>query len=85
MGPGGRGSFQRAISMDGKPPGGPGGAGRRPALVKQENVMGGSDGCPGNMGGCSSVQFLSVCSYLSAPHRFRVRSPQFLFLCYQAQ
>lgn len=53
MGPGGRGPFQRAMSMDGKPPGGPGGAGRRPTLVKQENMMAGSDGCPGNMGVCS--------------------------------
>lgn len=40
--------------MDGKPPGGPGGAGRRPMLIKQENIMGSPDGYPGNMGVCSS-------------------------------
>uniref|UniRef100_A0A3Q0QPW1 Nuclear receptor coactivator 3 n=1 Tax=Amphilophus citrinellus TaxID=61819 RepID=A0A3Q0QPW1_AMPCI len=40
MGPGPRVPFQRAMSMDGKPPGGPGGAGRRPMLIKQENMMG---------------------------------------------
>ena len=50
MGPGPRGPFQRAMSMDGKPPGGPGGAGRRPMLIKQENMMGSPDGYPGNMG-----------------------------------
>ncbi|XP_018556714.1 nuclear receptor coactivator 3 [Lates calcarifer] len=49
MGPGPRGPFQRAMSMDGKPPG-PGGAGRRPMLIKQENMMGSPDGYPGNMG-----------------------------------
>lgn len=38
--------------MDGKPPGGPGGAGRRPMLIKQENMMGSPDGYPGNMGVC---------------------------------
>lgn len=53
MGPGPRGPFQRAMSMDGKPPG-PGGAGRRPMLIKQENMMGSPDGYPGNMGVCSS-------------------------------
>ncbi|XP_044068486.1 nuclear receptor coactivator 3-like isoform X2 [Siniperca chuatsi] len=51
MGPGPRGPFQRAMSMDGKSPGGPGGAGsRRPMLIKQENMMGSPDGYPGNMG-----------------------------------
>lgn len=45
-----RGPFQRAISMDGKPPGGPGGAGRRPMLIKQEDMMGSPDSYPGNMG-----------------------------------
>lgn len=47
MGPGPRGPFQRAMSMDGKPPGGPGAAGRRPMLIKQENMMGSPDGYPG--------------------------------------
>lgn len=54
MGPGPRGPFQRAMSMDGKPPVGPGGAGRRPMLIKQENMMGSPDGYPGNMGECLS-------------------------------
>lgn len=45
-----RGPFQRAMSMDGKPPGGPGGAGRRPMLIKQEDMMGSPDSYPGNMG-----------------------------------
>ena len=40
--------------MDGKSPGGPGGAARRPMLIKQENMMGSPDGYPGNMGVCSS-------------------------------
>uniref|UniRef100_A0A3P9NN37 Nuclear receptor coactivator n=1 Tax=Poecilia reticulata TaxID=8081 RepID=A0A3P9NN37_POERE len=40
MGPGPRGPFQRTMSMDGKPLGGPGGAVRRPMLIKQENMMG---------------------------------------------
>lgn len=48
MGHGPRVPFQRAMSMDGKPPGGPGGAGRRPMLIKQENSS--LDGYPGNMG-----------------------------------
>lgn len=48
-----RGPFQRAMSMDGKPPGGPGGAGRRPMLIKQEDMMGSPDSYPGNMGVCS--------------------------------
>lgn len=52
LGPGPQGPFQRAMSMDGKPPGGPGGAGRRPMLIKQENMMGSPDGYPGNMGVC---------------------------------
>lgn len=52
IGPGPQGPFQRAMSMDGKPPGGPGGAGRRPMLIKQENMMGSPDGYPGNMGVC---------------------------------
>ncbi|XP_060913338.1 nuclear receptor coactivator 3-like isoform X2 [Labrus mixtus] len=50
MGPGPRGPFQRAMSIDGKPPVGPGGTGRRPMLIKQENIMGSPDGYPGNMG-----------------------------------
>ncbi|XP_061699108.1 nuclear receptor coactivator 3-like isoform X2 [Syngnathoides biaculeatus] len=49
LGPGPRGHFQRTLSMEGKPPGGLGGAGRRPMLVKQENMMGSPDGYPGNM------------------------------------
>lgn len=49
MGSGPRVPFQRAMSMDAKPPGGPGG-GRRPMLVKQENMMGSPDSYPGNMG-----------------------------------
>uniref|UniRef100_A0A3B5LWA6 Nuclear receptor coactivator 3 n=1 Tax=Xiphophorus couchianus TaxID=32473 RepID=A0A3B5LWA6_9TELE len=40
MGPGPRGPFQRTMSLDGKPLGGPGGAVRRPMLIKQENMMG---------------------------------------------
>ncbi|XP_012992022.2 nuclear receptor coactivator 3 isoform X2 [Esox lucius] len=44
------GRFQRAMSADAKPPGGPGGAGRRPMLIKQENMMGSPEGYPGNMG-----------------------------------
>ncbi|XP_077368804.1 nuclear receptor coactivator 3-like isoform X2 [Festucalex cinctus] len=48
--PGPRGPFQRALSVDGKPPGGLGGAGRRPMLVKQENVMGSPEGYPGSIG-----------------------------------
>lgn len=53
--------------MDGKPPGGPGGAGRRPMLIKQENMMGSPDGYPGNMGTFSngttlfSAHCLSLC------------------------
>lgn len=68
MGPGPRGPFQRAMSMDGKPPAGPVGAGRRPMLIKQENMMGSPDGYPGNMGECFSgtisisAQFLSPLS-----------------------
>lgn len=50
IGPGPQGPFQRSMSMEGKPPGGPGGAGRRPMLIKQENMMGSPDGYPGNMG-----------------------------------
>lgn len=45
-----RGPFQRAMPMDGKPPGGPGAAGRRPMLIKQEDMMGSPDSYPGNMG-----------------------------------
>lgn len=52
MGPGPQGPFQRSMSMEGKPPGGPGGAGRRPMLIKQETMMGSPDGYPGNMGVC---------------------------------
>lgn len=52
IGPGAPGPFQRTMSMEGKPPGGPGGAGRRPMLIKQENMMGSPDGYPGNMGVC---------------------------------
>ncbi|CAB1336217.1 unnamed protein product, partial [Coregonus sp. 'balchen'] len=52
MAPGPRGPFQRAMSADAKPPGGPGAAGRRPMLIKQENMMGSTDGYPGNMGVC---------------------------------
>lgn len=54
MGPGPRGPFQRTMSMDGKPPGGPGGAGRRSMLIKQENMMGSPDSYPGNMGKCGN-------------------------------
>uniref|UniRef100_A0A4W5NWE1 Nuclear receptor coactivator 3 n=1 Tax=Hucho hucho TaxID=62062 RepID=A0A4W5NWE1_9TELE len=50
MAPGQRGPFQRAMSVDAKPPGGPGGAGRRPMLIKQENMLSSPDGYPGNMG-----------------------------------
>ncbi|CAG6021678.1 unnamed protein product [Menidia menidia] len=50
LGPGHRGPFQRAMSIEGKPPGGPGAAGRRPMLIKQENMMGSPDGYAGNMG-----------------------------------
>ncbi|XP_038127460.1 nuclear receptor coactivator 3-like isoform X2 [Cyprinodon tularosa] len=53
MGPGPRGPFQRTISNDGKPLGGPGGAVRRPMLIKQENMMGSPDGFQGNLGVCS--------------------------------
>ncbi|XP_068190329.1 nuclear receptor coactivator 3-like [Antennarius striatus] len=49
--PGPQGPFQRTMSMDGKPSGGPGGAGRRPMLIKQENIMGCPDGYPGTLGG----------------------------------
>lgn len=52
IGPGAQGPFQRTMSMEGKLPGGPGGAGRRPMLIKQENMMGSPDGYPGNMGVC---------------------------------
>ncbi|XP_033825313.1 nuclear receptor coactivator 3-like [Periophthalmus magnuspinnatus] len=45
LGLGSRGQFQRALSLDGKPA-----AGRRPMLIKQENVMGSPDSFPGNMG-----------------------------------
>uniref|UniRef100_A0A3Q3NGZ6 Nuclear receptor coactivator 3 n=1 Tax=Mastacembelus armatus TaxID=205130 RepID=A0A3Q3NGZ6_9TELE len=48
MGP--RGAFQRAMSMEGKPPSGPGGTGRRPMLVKQEDMICSPDSYPGNMG-----------------------------------
>uniref|UniRef100_A0A3Q3RDG9 Nuclear receptor coactivator 3 n=1 Tax=Monopterus albus TaxID=43700 RepID=A0A3Q3RDG9_MONAL len=48
MGP--RGPFQRAMSMDGKAPDGPGGAGRRSMLVKQEDMICSPDSYPGNMG-----------------------------------
>ncbi|CAB1329384.1 unnamed protein product [Coregonus sp. 'balchen'] len=50
MAPGPQGPFQRAMSVDAKPPGGPGGAGRRPLLIKQENMLGSPDGYPENMG-----------------------------------
>ncbi|XP_061835275.1 nuclear receptor coactivator 3-like isoform X1 [Nerophis lumbriciformis] len=50
MGPGPRGPFQRASSVEGKLPVGLGGAGRRPMLVKQENMIGSPDGYSGNMG-----------------------------------
>lgn len=63
MGPGPRGPFQRTMSMDGKPPGGPGGAGRRPMLIKQENMMGSPDGYPGNMGMCSSGPTFFSCTF----------------------
>lgn len=52
LGPGPPGPFQRAMSMDGKPPDGPAGVGRRPMLIKQENMMGSPDGYTGNMGVC---------------------------------
>lgn len=48
-GPGPRGQFQRTMSMDGKPLGGPGGPGRHAMMVKQE-MMGSPDSYPGNMG-----------------------------------
>lgn len=50
LGTGPRVPFQRALSVNGKPSGGLGGPGRRPMLVKQENMMGSPDGYPGNMG-----------------------------------
>lgn len=62
MGPGPRGPFQRTMSLDGKPLGGPGGAVRRPMLIKQENMMGSPDSFPGNMGVCLSIFFLH-CSF----------------------
>nr|XP_023862200.1 nuclear receptor coactivator 3-like [Salvelinus alpinus] len=46
--PGPRGPFQRAMSADAKP----GVVGRRPMLIKQENMMGSPEGYPGNMGVC---------------------------------
>lgn len=52
--------------MDGKAPGGPGGAGRRPMLIKQENMMGSPDGYPGNIGVCQVVLvFSALCLPLS--------------------
>ncbi|XP_034028706.1 nuclear receptor coactivator 3-like isoform X2 [Thalassophryne amazonica] len=50
MGQGPRIPFQRTMSMDGKPAGAAGVAGRRPMLIKQENLMVSPDGYPGNMG-----------------------------------
>ncbi|RVE70769.1 hypothetical protein OJAV_G00067880 [Oryzias javanicus] len=50
LGPGARGPFQRTLSMDGKPSAAPGGAGRRPMLIKQEKMMGSPDSYPGNIG-----------------------------------
>lgn len=47
MGLGPRGQFQRTLSMEGKPSGA---AGRRPMLIKQENMMGSPDSYPGNIG-----------------------------------
>lgn len=66
MGPGPRGPFQRAMSMEGKPLVGPVGAGRRPMLIKQENMMGSPDGYPGNMGECSSGLTLFSAHFLSS-------------------
>lgn len=43
--------------MDGKAPGG---AGRRPMLIKQENMMGSPDGYPGNIGVCQVVLVFSA-------------------------
>uniref|UniRef100_A0A3P9JB68 Nuclear receptor coactivator n=1 Tax=Oryzias latipes TaxID=8090 RepID=A0A3P9JB68_ORYLA len=50
LGPGARGPFQRTLSMEGKPSVAPGGAGRRPMLIKQEKMMGSPDSYPGNLG-----------------------------------
>lgn len=63
MGPGPRVPFQRTISMDGKPPGAPGGAGRRPMLIKQENMMGSPDGYPGNIGVFKWPNFYFLCTF----------------------
>lgn len=72
MGPGPRGPFQRALSMDGKPPVGPVGTGRRPMLIKQENMMGSPDGYPGNMGECSSDPTFISAHFLSPVTFIRV-------------
>ncbi len=58
MVPGPRGPFQRAMSMDGKSLGGPGGAGRRPMLIKQENIMASPDGYPGAFKGFECFQHI---------------------------
>lgn len=84
MGSGPRVPFQRAMSMDAKPPGGPGGAGRRPMLVKQENMMGSPDSYPGNMGVCLCVYGAQnlftphISSHSFSASVFLVCVPQFL-------
>lgn len=77
--------------MEGKPPGGPGGAGRRPMLIKQENMMGSPDGYPGNMGvwrsdfsisytlsysSCRHVIYICVCVCVIRPDEQRHGSPE---------
>lgn len=67
--------------MDGKPPGGPGGAGRRPMLIKQENMMGSPDGYPGNMGVClSGIIIFSTFSLPSISYQFRSFTTLFNFV-----
>lgn len=77
MGPAPRVPFQRAMSMDGKLPGGPGGPGRRPMLIKQENMMGSPDGYPGNMGVCLNSFTQHIPVSVSVPSLFVVCVPQF--------
>lgn len=50
--------------MDGKPSIAPGGAGRRPMLIKQEKMMGSPDSYPGNLGEslCTSPLFSHMLS-----------------------
>lgn len=63
MGLGAREPFQRAMPMDAKPSGGPGG-GRCGMLIKQEDMMGSPDSYPGNIGVCPTLIFSSICLFL---------------------